>query len=441
MADYPTSSYGPQDALKAYQGILASEKRKKKYATLIDGMMKLSPRYSGSTAATRNKTLRDSYGTSGSTGFATYSKLQGEAADAEIDQFFMQDFLKQDFPDAASVRAWIATMGPEMTEKRASEFMGFFTKRTGEERETARFDIEQEKYTKGKALSKLTKEYLDSWHNRYRHQKGVTQQKQLSTIWAEISERTDMPTTGKVDLMESVVDSLKKIHGGFGETWSKEQDEIRKTVTDKRDEWKFDKLKSEKANVTASLAIARQMSEKVEELVSGGMNILQAKNQIAEEYEKTGYDRDEFNKSVKTRVGEDATLTAPSKRTEEMITFLTPTGDDANDLRQAQIALESERQSMSELNPAWHTYGAAAQSGIAVQNFLRALRIADSARLSQLDTLRTEFDKHIADFEGDDIETEVARVIEESVKKLRLPKLVIEYILFPEKFEFGKKQG
>jgi len=440
MADYPTSSYGPQDALKAYQGILASEKRKKKYATLIDGMMKLSPRYSGSAAERNNKTLRGKYGTSGSTGFATHSRLLGEAAESELDQFFMQEFLNQEFKSIADVRSWGASMGPEMTEARLSKFMGFFTKRTGEERETTRFDIEQEKYTKGKALSKLTKEYLDSWHNRYRHQKGVTQQKQLSTIWAEISE-SDMPTTGKVELMESVVDSLKKIHGGFGETWSKEQDEIRKTVTDEREEWKFDQLVSDKANVTASLAIARQMSEKVEELVSGGMNILQAKNQIAEEYEKTGYDRDEFNKSVKTRVGEDATLTAPSKRTEEMITFLTPTGDDANDLRQAQIALESERQSMSELNPAWHTYGAAAQSGIAVQNFLRSLRIADSARLSQLDTLRSEFDKHIADFEGDDIETEVARVIEESVKKLRLPKLVIEYILFPEKFEFGKKQG
>ena len=441
MADYPTSSYSPQDALKAYQDILASEKRKKKYATLIDGMMKLSPRYSGSTAATRNKTLRDSYGTSGSKGFATYSRLQGEAADAEIDQVFMQDLLKQDFPNAAAVRAWLATMGPEMTEKRASEFMGLFTKRTGEEREAARFDIEQEKYTKGKALSKLTKKYLDSWHNRYRHQKGATQQKQLSTIWAEISERTDMPTTGKVELMESVVDSLKKIHGGFGETWSKEQDQIRKKVADEREQWKFDRLKSDKVTANASITIAREMSDRVEDLVRGGLKIQQAKNQIAEEYEKTGYDRDEFNKSVKTRVGEDATLTAPSKRTEEMITFLTPTGNDANDLRQAQIALESERQSMSELNPAWHTYGAAAQSGIAVQNFLRALRIADSARLSQLNTLRSEFDKHIAEFEGDDIEIEVARVIEESVKKLRLPRLVIEFILFPEKFEFGKKQG
>jgi hypothetical protein len=44
-------------------------------------------------------------------------------------------------------------------------------------------------------------------------------------------------------------------------------------------------------------------------------------------------------------------------------------------------------------------------------------------------------------FEGDEvaIETEIVRIIEESVNKLRLPRLVIEFILFPEKFEFGKK--
>ena len=441
MADYPTSSYSPKDALKAYQDILASEKRKKKYATLIDGMMKLSPRYSGSTAATRNKTVRDSYGTSGSTGFATHSRLLGEAAESELDQFFMQEFLNQEFKSIADVRSWGASMGPEMTEDRLSKFMGLFTKRTGEERETTRFEIEQEKYLKGKAVSKVASEITAQWAGRYRDQSPDVQQRQMADLQAQIMADERIPASAKEAVMNSVVDQLQKNYGGFGATWLASKQDKRQDDTAEREQWKFDKLKSEKANVTASLAIARQMSEKVEELVSGGMNIQQAKNQIAEEYEKTGYDRDEFNKSVKTRVGEDATLTAPSKRTEEMITFLTPTGNDANDLRQAQIALESERQSMSELNPAWHTYGAAAQSGIAVQNFLRALRIADSERLSQLGTLKAEFEKHIAQFTGADIETESIRVMEESVKKLRLPRLVIEFILFPEKFEFGQKQG
>ena len=441
MADYPTSSYSPQDALKAYQDILASEKRKKKYATLIDGMMKLSPRYSGSSAETHNRTLRDKYGTSDSTGFATHSRLLGEAAESELDQFFMQEFLNQEFKSIADVRRWGASMGPEMTEDRLSKFMGLFTKRTGEERETERFEIEREKYTKGKALSKLTKEYLDSWHNRYRHQTGETQQRQLSDIWAEISE-SDMPTTGKVELMESVVDSLQKIYGGFGETWSKEQEEIRKVATAERERWKFDKLKSEKANVTASLAIARKMANRVEELVAGGMSIQGAKNQIAEEYEATGYDTDEFDKRVKSRVGTDAKPVTPTqalKTTEEMQSLLSPTKDGVADLSNAEKALEAEIRRGPILNPAWHDFGVSKQRAIAVENFLRTLQTVDRERFISLNQLKSEFEKHMEAFEGEDIDAEVIRIMEEAVKKIRLPRLVIEYILFPEKFEFGKK--
>ena len=54
---------------------------------------------------------------------------------------------------------------------------------------------------------------------------------------------------------------------------------------------------------------------------------------------------------------------------------------------------------------------------------------------------QASFEKSMESFEGDEvaIEAEVVRIIEESVNKLRLPRLVIEFILFPEKFEFGKK--
>ena len=86
MADYPTSSYGPQDALKAYQDILSSEKRKKKYAEMLDGFLRVGDRrYAGSGGATRNRSLINSYGGSGSKGFATYSRLQSDAATAELD--------------------------------------------------------------------------------------------------------------------------------------------------------------------------------------------------------------------------------------------------------------------------------------------------------------------------------------------------------------------
>ena len=55
--------------------------------------------------------------------------------------------------------------------------------------------------------------------------------------------------------------------------------------------------------------------------------------------------------------------------------------------------------------------------------------------------VKAAFEKSMESFEGDEvaIEAEIVRIIEESVNKLRLPRLVIEFILFPEKFEFGKK--
>jgi hypothetical protein len=45
----------------------------------------------------------------------------------------------------------------------------------------------------------------------------------------------------------------------------------------------------------------------------------------------------------------------------------------------------------------------------------------------------------MANWGDEGIEEEVIRVMEEAVIELRLPRLVIEYILFPEKFEFGRK--
>ena len=442
MADYPTSSYSPKDALKAYQDILASEKRKKKYATLIDGMMKLSPRYSGSSAETHNRTLRDSYGTSGSTGFATHSRLLGEAAESELDQFFMQDFLNQEFKSIADVRRWGASMGPEMTEDRLSKFMGLFTKRTGEERETERFEIEQEKYLKGKAVSKVASEITAQWAGRYRDQSPDIQQRQMADIQAQIMADERIPASAKEAVMNSVVDQLQKNYGGFGKTWLATRQEKRNVDTAEREQWKFDKLKSEKANVTASLAIARKMANRVEELVAGGMSIQGAKNQIAEEFEATGYDTDEFDKRVKSRVGTDAKPVTPTqalKTTEEMQSLLSPTKDGVADLSNAEKALEAEIRRGPILNPAWHDFGVSKQRAIAVENFLRTLQTVDRERFISLNQLKSEFEKHMEAFEGEDIDAEVIRIMEEAVKKIRLPRLVIEFILFPEKFEFGKK--
>ena len=469
MADYPTSSYSPKDALKAYQDILASEKRKKKYATLIDGMMKLSPRYSGSTAETHNRTLRDKYGTSDSTGFATHSRLLGEAAESELDQFFMQEFLNQEFKSIADVRSGGASMGPEMTEGRLSKFMGLFTKRTGEERAVAGEEravageeraslsasMTREDWLKGKAVDKLSPLFVDKYTNQYRNRTAEDQEGVIARIQDEIMADENIPSTAKRDLIELVIKGLTDKFGGRGETLKKgvarttaAAVEARAVDAAERERKTFKRNQLKAINENNSDLLASRLAEEAARLMrTEGMGFEEALQQVKGESHKlyksqpSREGRELARDRLEKLVGkpESKTYTRETKRTREVIEFLTPTGDDATDLRQAQIALESERQGMAELNPAWHTYGAAAQSGIAVQNFLRVLRIADNTRLAQLDALREDFDEHIAQFSGDVIEVESARYMDDAVKELRLPRLVIEFILFPEKFEFGKK--
>jgi len=462
MADYPTSSYSPKDALKAYQDILASEKRKKKYATLIDGMMKLSPRYSGSTAETHNRTLRDSYGTSGSTGFATYSRLKSEAADAEIDKFFMQDYMKQDFRSEDGVMRWGATMGSEMTREKLAEFVELYIKGAseeravaGEERAVLSASMTREDWLKGKAVDKLSPLFVDKYTNQYRNRTAEDQEGVIARIQDEIMADENIPSTAKRDLIELVIKGLTDKFGGRGETLKKgvarttaAAVEARAVDAAERDRKTFERNQLKAITENNSDLLASRLAEEAARLMrTEGMGFEEALQKVKGESQKlyksqsSREGRELARDRLEKLVGkpESKTYTRETKRTREVIEFLTPTGDDATDLRQAQIALESERQGMAELNPAWHTYGAAAQSGIAVQNFLRVLRIADNTRLAQLDALREDFDEHILQFSGDAIEVESARYMDDAVKELRLPRLVIEFILFPEKFEFGKK--
>ena len=153
---------------------------------------------------------------------------------------------------------------------------------------------------------------------------------------------------------------------------------------------------------------------------------------------------------IKARLGVDekvtkVTPTGALKTTEEMRSLLTSSNDAKADLANAQKALESERRRGANLNPAWYDYGIAKQEAIAADNFLRVLRTVDNVRHSQLLQYKSEFEKQMAAFsEGKTDEVigqEAIRLMEEAVRRLSLPRLIIEYTLFPEQFDFGTKRN
>ena len=457
MADYPTSSYGPQDALKAYQDILASEKRKKKYATLIDGMMRLSPRYSGSAAATANRNLINSYGGSGSKGFATYSRLQSEAANAELDKFFMQDFLKQDFPNVASVRAWGATMGPEMTQARLAKYIELYTKRASEERSAATFDMNREDWLKGKAVAKITSDLVDKYTNQYRNRTAEDQEIVIARIQDEIRANDEIPSTAKQALLSSVVKELTDLMGERGASLAKGVQRKKLATDAERDTWRFerdrkifDQAQLDRAEDLSSDALARRMAERVDELVKSSkeagdeITIQEAKNIISKEYQGTKYDTDVFDKRVSSMVGVDEkeptiTPTGGLKITEEMYGLLTDTGDATTNLKNAEKALESEHRRGPSINPAWYDYSVKKQKAIAADNFIRILAMSDGNRYGQLMGLKPEYEKYIATVDPENQQAETVKIINDAVKRLGLPYMVIEYILFPDLYAWGTK--
>ena len=464
MADYPTSSYGPQDALKAYQDILASEKRKKKYATLIDGMMRLSPRYSGSAAATANRNLINSYGSSGSKGFATYSRLQSEAANAELDKFFMQDFLKQDFPNVASVRAWGATMGPEMTQERLAKYMELFTKRASEERSAATFDMSQEDWLKGKAVAKLTSGLVKKYTNQYRNRTAEDQEGVIARIQEEIIADDAIPYTAKQAVLSAVVKELTDLFGGRGESLAKGVQRKKLATEAERDQWKFDRDKQVEADRQAKYgrekgdaALDRTKGRLTARLAEKAANLWQANKDTMsrEEALQTVLDESEelytTTTAIEARMGvrdalekligkdEDVTPTSGLKITEEMYSLLADSGDPEENLLNARKAFESENRRGASLNPAWYDYGVKKGYAIAADNFVRVLSMADSNRYRQLMELKQDYEKYIATVDPANQQAETVKAINDAVKKLGLPYMIIEYILFPEEYAWGKK--
>ena len=464
MADYPTSSYGPQDALKAYQDILASEKRKKKYATLIDGMMRLSPRYSGSAAATANRNLINSYGSSGSKGFATYSRLQSEAANAELDKFFMQDFLKQDFPNVASVRAWGATMGPEMTQERLAKYMELFTKRASEERSAATFDMSQEDWLKGKAVAKLTSGLVKKYTNQYRNRTAEDQEGVIARIQEEIIADDAIPYTAKQAVLSAVVKELTDLFGGRGESLAKGVKRKKLATEAERDQWKFDRDKQVEADRQAKYgrekevaALDRTKGRLTARLAEKAANLWQANKgtMSREEALQTVLDESEelytTTTAIEARMGvrdalekligkdEDVTPTSGLKITEEMYSLLADTGNPEENLINARKAFESENRRGASLNPAWYDYGVKKGYAIAADNFVRVLSMADSNRYGQLMELKQDYEKYIATVDPANQQAETVKAINDAVKKLGLPYMIIEYILFPEEYAWGKK--
>jgi len=451
MAEYPTRQFSASDAYSSYMQSLEDAEKKKKAYNIVHHMYKLTnPHYSGSTEESANLSKISKLGAGTSSGLATRLRLMTEADKENLGVEFTGSFqqaLEGDlFTTLGKFNSWANKQGPwydeDLRRKHATTVKDLLAARKSSKVAESVDDL-YDKYwpiwgsgifedqmrvrneiADDEAITRLPKKYqseaINQIHARLRDTLVATGR------YAAEAEGRKVAAEGRKVVSEdrSVLAEARSV--------SAEEERL----------WKFERLKSDKANVDASLAIAREMAMKVEELVNSGMSIQDAKNVLSEEAEYTGYNTEEFDKRVKSRVGTDAKPATPTqalKTTEEMRSLLSPTKDKTADLSNAQKALEAEIRRGPILNAAWYDFGVSKQRAIAVENFLRTLQTVDRERFLSLNQLKTEFEKHMANWGDEGVGEESIRVMEEAVIELRLPRLVIEYILFPEKFEFGRK--
>ena len=445
---YPERQFTAENAMQNYFSTLQDEENDKRAMNIVHNLYLLSPGYAGSSEASYNANQISKGSSTGSAGLATRYRIMGDADKERVSKEFTTIFQGEDFPDMESFYKWTKTMGPWYNETLLKQHESITKNRLGSMKDTK----------VGEAVDDLYDKYWPAWgsglfedqmrvRNEIADDKIISalpkkyQSEAINQIHARLRDTLTATDRGAAAAEDRRVAGEGRAVAGEDRAVEKyEMDEL--TAIQKR---ASERLSTELAEKAANLWQSSEGEISREEALQTILDESEKKNAGPTARQGRVGARSELEKLIGK--DKDVTLTSPSKRTGELVKFLKPTGDKENDLLQSQLALESEIRSLGELNPAWHTFGINKQRSIAVENFLRILRIADRGRADELNGLNSGFDTNMQPFldengnikDEDAFDAEVVRYMEEMVLELRIPRLVIEFILFPKKFEFGER--
>lgn len=469
MADYPTRQFTDQRAWDMYQDAIEKDRRKKNIAAKIhQAYMLINPRYKGSSAAAHNQKYVKGLGTGTSSGLATRLRLMGDADKEMVAKQFttnFQDWFRKN-PNATldEFNKWGNEQGPwysaDLRSKHANIVLQSEKEKrsiASEERQIATHQAtlrsEEEKDIIEHGAYELTNKYA----GRYSAQTAGEQAAILSELMREIQDKSGFPKDLQNALFLRVANSLKEAYGASGS--------VNKAIKDaERDQWRFNRDKQVEADRQAKYgrekevaALDRTKGRLTARLAEKAANLWQANKDTMSREEALQTVLDESEKlyttttAIEARMGvrdalekligkdEDVTPTSGLKITEEMYSLLADSGDPEENLINARKAFESENRRGASLNPAWYDYGVKKGYAIAADNFVRVLSMADSNRYGQLMELKQDYEKYIATVDPANQQAETVKAINDAVKKLGLPYMIIEYILFPEEYAWGKK--
>ena len=303
-------------------------------------------------------------------------------------------------------------------------------------------------------LGAFTTLITDRYSGRWRGQSTATQQGLLADIQAEIRsiKLDDFPLELRPALFKAVKDNLAQ-YGAMGAAYKEKKAEERAAVTQKREDIEFDQSQLDRAQRVGGIAIAQGMADDVRTLVDGGMDREEAVRKVTDANIRTNFDEEEF-KRLAELITTEVSPTQAKKIQLENERDLTPTDNLQVNLNNFNRVLDREMLRGPQADPFWYDHDVWMRRRIAIDNALAVFErvapgVIDQEAINEgwnklLE--REEIVAHLDTLDDAAANEFLKRLLVHGYytfkggNALGVPLIVMQRIVYPEKFTPGKKK-
>ena len=325
--------------------------------------------------------------------------------------------------------------------------------------ESAARDVERLKGTQKTANEKdivdaHTTMIVDKYAGRWRGQSAANQQAILAEIQREIGAKPleQLPLELRSALFASVKSSLTQ-YGAMGAAYKEKKAEERTAVTQEREDIEFDQGQSDRAERVGGIAIAQGMADDVRTLVDGGMDREEAVRRVTDANIRTNFDEEEF-KRLAELITTEVSPTQAKKIQLENERDLTPTDNLQVNLNNFNRVLDREMLRGPQADPFWYDHDVWMRRRIAIDHALAVFErvapgVIDQEAINEgwnklLE--REEIVAHLDTLDDAAANEFLKRLLVHGYytfkggNALGVPLIIMQRIVYPEKFTPGKKK-
>jgi len=270
-------------------------------------------------------------------------------------------------------------------------------------------------------------------------------------IRARVINDDSIPTALKPKVIAAAIKRLKEQFGTVGRYEAK--DEERTAVKQEREDIEFDQSQLDRSQRVGGIAIAQRMADDVRTLVDSGMDREEAVRQVTGANIRTNFDEEEF-KRLSDLITTEVSPTQAKKIQLENERDLTPTDNLQVNLNNFNRVLDREMLRGPQADPFWYDHDVWMRRRIAIDNALAVFErvapgVIDQEAINEgwnklLE--REEIVAHLDTLDDAAANEFLKRLLVHGYytfkggNALGVPLIIMQRIVYPEKFTPGKKK-